>query len=352
MEKPEDAATDVNAYPLIAYIHVPKAAGSTIKTILGLCTPHQDRNIQFLMKDRDSLLSLARNSHWIGGHAQRDRLASRLTWLNRPIEYYSSVREPLAQLVSHLNFSFHRFLQPNYYVNHNVDEQRLDAEVMSVDFSNSAAVMNLLLRHAHHYLNVQSRYVLGVDFRDISNGEIARRLASYTYVALESEVPKLSRAFGFAQLPRDVDKISENVSKLHIDTRVFDSPQLQEFLDHHHRHDARLYAAVRGARWPAEGRRPFRPAWLARDVTSDNFDERAYLESNPDVAVAVQSGDFESGRHHFLQLGCTESRRMWQWIFPPAVATKPKSPNAALYASSVLDRLRASREERARLVAG
>ena len=31
-----------------------------------------------------------------------------LIWLDRPVEYFSSVREPVAQLVSHLNFSFER----------------------------------------------------------------------------------------------------------------------------------------------------------------------------------------------------------------------------------------------------
>ena len=59
---------------------------------------------------------------------------------------------------------------------------------MSTDFSSPAAVVTLLLRQACHYLNVQSRHVLGVDFAEISDDEIARRLATYTYVASETDL--------------------------------------------------------------------------------------------------------------------------------------------------------------------
>ena len=50
-------------------------------------------------------------------------------------------------------------------------------------------------------------YVLGADFAEISDDEIARRLATYTYVASQTDFPKLYRAFGFAQLPEGVDEI-------------------------------------------------------------------------------------------------------------------------------------------------
>ena len=38
---------------------------------------------------------------------------------------------------------------------------------------------------------------------------------------------------------------------------------------------------------------------LSTVATRDNFSEAAYLKSNPDVAEAVKSGAFRSGRHHF-----------------------------------------------------
>ena len=60
-------------------------------------------------------LDHARNSDWIAGHVPRDDMANGLIWLDRPVEYFSSVREPVSQLISHLNWSFERYSRSNYY---------------------------------------------------------------------------------------------------------------------------------------------------------------------------------------------------------------------------------------------
>jgi SAM-dependent methyltransferase len=44
-------------------------------------------------------------------------------------------------------------------------------------------------------------------------------------------------------------------------------------------------------------------------VTAENFDEHAYLASNPDVAAAVRGGRLASGRRHFDTFGHKERRR-------------------------------------------
>lgn len=45
-------------------------------------------------------------------------------------------------------------------------------------------------------------------------------------------------------------------------------------------------------------------------VSADNFDESAYLASNPDVAAAVAAGQMRDGRHHFDTYGQHEDRRI------------------------------------------
>jgi SAM-dependent methyltransferase len=54
------------------------------------------------------------------------------------------------------------------------------------------------------------------------------------------------------------------------------------------------------------------PAPLSLDVpaSADNFDEQGYLNANPDVAQAVRSGAWPSGRRHFDACGHNEHRRM------------------------------------------
>jgi hypothetical protein len=45
-------------------------------------------------------------------------------------------------------------------------------------------------------------------------------------------------------------------------------------------------------------------------VTDENFEERAYLASNPDVARAVSTGILPSGKIHFEQFGRNEKRKV------------------------------------------
>ena len=42
---------------------------------------------------------------------------------------------------------------------------------------------------------------------------------------------------------------------------------------------------------------------------ASNFNEQAYLDANPDVAAAVQQGQFASGQDHFTQFGMAEKRQ-------------------------------------------
>jgi hypothetical protein len=45
-------------------------------------------------------------------------------------------------------------------------------------------------------------------------------------------------------------------------------------------------------------------------ATDQNFDEKAYLLANPDVADAIKKGTAKSGRSHFDAFGKNENRRM------------------------------------------
>jgi SAM-dependent methyltransferase len=60
------------------------------------------------------------------------------------------------------------------------------------------------------------------------------------------------------------------------------------------------------------------PIILARKASAANFDERRYLESNPDVARAVRSGTVKSGRAHFEAFGHREDRPIREPL-PPGV---------------------------------
>ena len=309
---------EVAAYPLIVYVHVPKTAGRTIKKFLNICTPRGEGYIESAIHNKIDFLTIARNSDWISGHLSRETLSDALGWLDRPIEYFSTVREPVEQIISHLNFSIDRIYRKNYYNSHDHNEIIIDSEVAATDFSKPASVIAFLLRNSERYLNIQSRFLLGTDFYNISNDEVMLRLSTYTFIANEFNLGKIFRSFGFYQIPLDPSSSRENVAVRHIKREVFDTPQLQEFFAYHHHHDLKLYANILNASWPREDRISFRPSLLGTELfTHENFDERAYLFSNPDVAAAVNNGGFDSGLAHFTAYGHAEERTNRRWIFAP-----------------------------------
>jgi hypothetical protein len=305
-------AHDVERFPLIVYVHVPKTAGSTVNKVLWLCSHRGQGHCEEI--PRPKLLEAARRFDWLSGHLGREGFASSLVWLDRPIEYFAAVREPVSQLLSHLNWTFEIYNRgQEFFLAHPRKSQLISNDVRATDFSNASSVMALLLRYKGIFLNGQATTILGSNFDTISESEAARRVASYTYIATEQDLPALYRAFGFAALPKQVNELRENIAKeYYFDTAIFRSKML-DFLAEHHRHDFRLYDCARQCSPPSEGRRPFRPAFPF--VTADNYEEESYLANNPDVAKTLKRHrTWRSGYDHFVMYGHAEQRR--QLIMP------------------------------------
>ncbi|HET6375733.1 MAG TPA: hypothetical protein VFF88_06760 [Methylocella sp.] len=303
----EKPVFDTERFPLIVFVHVPKTGGSTVNEMLLSCS-HRGRKDCHLIPGLQ-LGNLAQSSDWLSGHIEKIRFSQALAGLNRPIEYFAAVREPVAQLVSHLNFQFEIYYRgPLYFFRFPRIIQLMSEQVRRTDFSKVESII-ALLRRFKGFLNLQARMVLGSDYAVISGGEAARRLAAYTFIALNENLESLFPAFGFARLPERAGGLRENTaSKYHFDPAIFQSEEIQAFLAEHHAHDFRLYERIRKLSWPAKSRRPFRPVFL--EVTEDNFDEEAYLAFNPDVASALKGHrTWRTGFDHYKAHGHAEPRR-------------------------------------------
>jgi hypothetical protein len=230
----QDAAQHTTPRPLLAFVHVPKTAGSTDNAVLDLSSPRGLSHSKAIAHT-DAFLDHASDCDWLSGHLDGDVFAGRLMWLNRPAEYFASTREPIAQLLSSLNWYFeisHR--GPESFLAHSVPAQRNIAEVQETDFSQVSAIMALPLKPDIVHLNLQARCIFGGDFDSISDSEITRRLNSYCYIATEQTLPDLYQAFGFAEIPRDANELCENAaSKYHSDTTIFKTSELRAFLAYH-----------------------------------------------------------------------------------------------------------------------
>ncbi|QGM46988.1 hypothetical protein [Methylocystis heyeri] len=293
--------------PLLVYVHVPKTAGTTINRILGGLSPLGVDAFHFHAL-KPEFLETARRSDWISGHLGCDVFRHLLAGLGREIDFLSAVREPVAQICSHLNYSFHRSKSLDYFDRHSLHEQRIDADVMTTDFSNPTSVIKLLLNWRNLFLNLQSRLVIGEDFDRLSESEVDARLASYKFIATERNLFDLVDYFGFHQSEARKSLPIVNKAQYCFDPSIFDHPELRRFLHHHHRHDLRLYQKISLRRWddPPE---PFRPSFpFDKAFTEEHFDEESYLAANPEVGLGVQAGVWSSGWDHFDKRGRAEGR--------------------------------------------
>jgi hypothetical protein len=316
MTAPSDGPThDVECFPLIVYVHVPKTGGTTVSKLLWSCSHRGQGRCEGI--PRLKLLDAARRNDWLGGHLPREIFSTSLISLDRQIEYFATIREPISHILSHWNWQFEIYNRgPIFFLAQHHHAQLLSAEVRATDFSKTSSVIALLLRYKGNFLNFQARMILGDDFATIPGSEVARRVAAYTFIATKENLSVLYPAFGFAQLPKQINGLRENAAqKYYFDTTLFQSQEILDFLTQHHSHDLRLYDCVRQTSWSAEGRRPFRPAFPF--VTADNYEEQAYLEVNPDVARALKRHrTWRSGRDHFTAYGHAEQRR--QLVLPTA----------------------------------
>ncbi|MCI0599688.1 MAG: hypothetical protein L0Y60_09220 [Beijerinckiaceae bacterium] len=314
MTAPSDGpAHEAERFPLIVFVHVPKTGGTTVGKALWICS-HRGQGCCHRIPTL-KVLDAARRNDWLGGHLRRDIFDTILLSLDRPIEYFANIREPISQLLSNLNFLFEIYNRgPIFFWACPHRQQLLSAETRATDFSKTSSIITHLLRYKGYFLNYQARMILGNDFATIPDSEAARRVAAYTFIAAHENLSALYPAFGFAQLPKQINELRENAAqKYYFDTALFQSQEIRDFLAQHHSHDFRLYDCVRQNSWPAEGRRPFRPAFPF--VTADNYDEQAYLDFNPDVAKALKRHrTWRSGRDHFAAHGLAEQRR--QLIMP------------------------------------
>ena len=285
-------------------MHVPKTAGSTVNRILKFCSYSGREQCQIITAP--DLIKYALHGDWLSGHLSKDVFEAGFAGLDRAREYFSTVRRPVAQLVSYLNWQFELSRQGRVVGNHG------DAvDVRATNFSNPMSIVALLDKHADAFLNVQSRYLIGPDFATISQGEFLRRLSSYSFIAREDNLPNLYRAFGFPKLPNELEGLRENVTPPHFDASGFDSPIVHEFLAQRHAHDLRLYDAVGEITWSAEARNPFRTfEFGCVCISPESSDEQRYLDANPDVVDAIKLGHIASGHEHYDVYGRTEHRLM------------------------------------------
>lgn len=242
--------------PLIAFVHVPKTAGSTVNRAVAAHFANGHAHCEAFVDTPAKLAAAARDADWLSGHVDFTRFSNRLGAVtDRPIRWFATLRDPVAQVMSHYNWVieiYHR--GPRFYESHPAHIREVSARIRASDNSDPEQIVRNLREFSGLFLNMQARTVLGGGF-NWNQGRIPRRLGQYDFVATERDVAQmLATMTGAAP---DLTR-RENASTYHFDKAVFSRPRLRNFLLRENFLDWTLYQAVGNQAMRVAASRDFR----------------------------------------------------------------------------------------------
>jgi len=229
-----------NMNPLLVFIHVPKTAGSTVNDYLVRSGKIGKTHVEAWIGDQNATpLNLA-SLDWVSGHVPFRHMRARLSsHTSRHFRFFTLVRDPIKQLMSHYNWLieiYHR--GGKFYDEHPARIKEISESIRSTDNNDPACVISQLEASPGLFLNQQSRLVFGELPLSLSNHELTERLRVYECIATEKTLPDfISRISGLSYDPEK----RENVSPYHFDKSVFESRLVRDFVERKHAVDLALY---------------------------------------------------------------------------------------------------------------
>ncbi len=228
--------------PLIFFVHVPKTAGSTVNAHLAEAMPNGKTHCESIIGKEAAFKKAAETRDWLSGHVNLFTARARLKAMTeRPVRYFTCIREPTKQVMSHYNWLieiYHRGEQ--FYTSHSSEIRELSLRFRESDNSDPAVIVENLKAAPHLFLNFQSRVILGHRFA-WNGGLLYQQLAKYEMVSKEDRLGELiERMTG----TRPSLVMSENTSRYHFDSSVFHRDELVDFLKKNNTLDNILYGLV------------------------------------------------------------------------------------------------------------
>lgn len=222
---------------LAVFIHVPKTAGSTFNAVLKAYGPGR-AHIEGPLSNGTGMKAIVAGMSWVSGHVTVDRVQRLLKEAEIEADYYTILRRPREQVMSHFNWLIEIYRKGvDFYSSHPPHIRCISEEIRSADLESPSHIASILGKHSGLFLNLQSKYVN-------YQGDLNVCLDRFTTVATEGDVDALFDTFGSPQPAR------KNASMYHFDTSVFEASYLVDFLAEHNARDEELYKGVvaRGGR--------------------------------------------------------------------------------------------------------
>ena len=237
--------------PLVCFVHVPKAAGTSINSHLRQWSLRGVAHVERFAAVPSRAGCLVPRCDWVSGHLSFEKWRGFLDRYaaGRECRLFGVIRDPTAHVAAHYNWQieiFHR--GERFYEAHPQAIRDLSARIRATDHSDPAQVVAALGEAPAIFSNLQARYLLGDDI-DLGGAIAETRFAEYARIETTQELSFLIAAMT-GNRPATVARANE--SRWHFDRAVFGEPEVQSFLSRFNARDIMLFNRVSRA-GPARG---------------------------------------------------------------------------------------------------
>lgn len=230
--------------PLIFFVHVPKTAGSTVNSYLKEYSPKGAAHCEEFINDEARMREMANVSDWLSGHIDLSTAEERLAAVtDRPIHYFSCVRDPFEHVVSHYNWLVEIQMRGDAFFNNHPQAVRNISHAIRKNSASTDEIIKNIQAHPILFLNYQSKFILGKNF-NWNAGQIVGRLSKYKMVSTNESVANLVNKMT-GVVVESTRRI--NVGGSHVPIELFDNPKFKSFLRRRNLLDSIVYRLVTGA---------------------------------------------------------------------------------------------------------
>lgn len=224
---------------LIVFVHIPKTAGSTVNRALNSFSNGEDHCEKYL-HDLSLFKKIACEKDWISGHLHVNKFQELLHDLDREIKLFTTMRSPVAQVRSHLNWLIEIYYKgASFYDSHPPQIKEISEDIRGCNRSDPESIVLILEKYKGLFMNCQSKFIFGTSTATI-NDLNSDALDKFEFISNEKNLDTMFNLFskGLGYNERN------NVSKYHFDPKIFESNIIHDFLSQENTLDNLAYKMI------------------------------------------------------------------------------------------------------------
>lgn len=228
---------------MIFFVHIGKTAGSTLNRYLAQAIGPGHAHCEAFIHDDALWSQRVQSVKWLSGHIPLPTARSRLDGCGREVRYFTCIRDPKSQVMSHYNWLAEIFYRgPAFYNAHPEYIRKISERVQETLRNPTPARIVQDLDEFHGlFLNHQSRYFLGNDLGNFVP-RLERSLGSFSGICTPASLPNLVALMAGRTV--EIEETVDNASRYHFDKQLFDADEVEDFLISRNAKDIHMHKRV------------------------------------------------------------------------------------------------------------